>query len=166
MNNTAVLKIDSKTLIVDAILLGFMLIVPALSHLVGLPLRAIEPMRMALLAGMLLVNDRRNAYLLAVLLPVVSTLMTGFPAGAKCMLMVVEMLANVAIFSLLNHRLNVWASMAIAIVLSKAVYYGLKVLVFGSLVMTTPWYTQLLVVLGFSIAYAVFYANKDKSLTE
>lgn len=155
----SVLKIDLRTAIIDILILAVMAFVPALSHLVGLPLRAIEPMRIALLAGMLLVNDHRNAYLLAVLLPVISTLTTGFPAGIKCCIMVVELFANVALFALLKNKMNILASMAISIILSKAIYYGLKVLLIGGVAMTTPWYTQLIVVLVLSVGYALIFKH-------
>ena len=154
---TSVLKIDLKTIIVDVVLLGIMAFVPALSHLMGLPIRVIEPMRIALLAGMLLVNDHRNAYLLAVLLPLISTLTTGFPAGAKCCLMIVEMFANVALFGLFERKFSVWTSMALSILVSKVVYYGLKALIIGGVVMTTPWYTQLVVILALSLGYALIF---------
>ena len=73
-----------RILIVDAAILAIICLVPTLSHLFSVPIYKLNPMTLCLLAGMLLVNDRRNAFLLALVLPLVSMLISGMPTPLKC----------------------------------------------------------------------------------
>ncbi|MBO4281681.1 MAG: hypothetical protein J5873_00600 [Bacteroidales bacterium] len=103
---------------------------PALAHAFAWPLYRLEPMRMVLLVGLLMALPRGNTYFLAVTLPLFSLLVSGHPAGYKCVLMLVELVANVAFFFGLRRILrSVFLSMLAAIVLSKAVYYAAKAVV-------------------------------------
>lgn len=151
------ISISRRTLTIDALCLIAICLVPVASHLLALPLQALEPMRMALLASLLLVNDRRNAYLMALLLPLVSMMVTGMPMGGKCAMMSFELLTNVAVFHLLEQRTGVWAGMLLSILASKVVYYGLKFAVVGSLVATTVWWLQLAVVVLLASIFALIY---------
>ncbi len=152
--NTIKINVSSRTLWIDLLILGAIVMVPGISHLLGFSLQAIEPMRIALFAGMLLVNDRRNAYLLALLIPLFSTIATGFPMGGKCALMAVELICNVAVFEFAKSRLSVFQSMLLAIVLSKMLYYGLKFLVVGAVATTVGISTQIIVVLCLSVVFS------------
>ena len=59
-----------RTVIIDAVLLVLLFLTPAITHYLGVSYHYFEPMRVALFLGLLMVNDKRNGYLLAALLPV------------------------------------------------------------------------------------------------
>lgn len=142
----------SKMVGVDVALLVAICVVPALSHLLAVPLYMMNPMLLCLLAGMLLVRDRRNAYVLAVALPLVSMLTTGMPVPMKALCMVPELLTVVALFHLLERRAPVFVALVAAILAGKVVFYALKALLIAPvLLVETQWWMQL--------ATAVLYAG-------
>lgn len=160
MKNTMIMNTVSqiplrKTLVADFILLSAAVALPAVCHAAGCSIQYLEPMRIALLAGMLLVDDRRNAYLLALALPLFSMLAVGFPMGGKCGLMMVELAANVWIFGRLRSHLGDFGSMLLAVVLSKALYYGLKLLIFGAAAATVAVPLQLVATALMAAAFAL-----------
>lgn len=145
--------------LVDVALLAAACLIPTLSHLTALPLYQLNPMLMVLLAGMLLVRDNRNAFVMAVLLPVVSMLAVGMPAPTKVLCMVPEFLTVVLVASLLMRKaqgfLGIFGSMVAAIICGKVVYYGLKALVMGVAgLISTPVLVQLLATVGLAMIFA------------
>ena len=168
MNTTSV-KVQSlwRIAAVDALLIAVACLVPTLSHVLALPLYYLNPMLLVLLAGMLLVRDRRNAYLLAVLLPVVSMLAVGMPTPLKAVCMVAEYATVVFVSGLLqgwNKRfVGTLGAMLVAMLAGKAVYYLLKALILAPAVLvSTPVTVQLLVVVAAAVLYAVFVSLKFK----
>lgn len=160
-------KINTKVIGIDVLLLGVMCLVPTFSHLTTLSLSALDPMRIALLAGMLLVTDRRNAYLLAVALPLVSCALCGMPTPAKALIMAVELSANVALFSLLSDKMNlkVFPAMLLSIVGAKVVYYALKALVLSPAVLvSTSLWLQLALTMVFAIIFATVIKKRKSDL--
>lgn len=144
----------ARLLAVDAALLTAACLVPALSHLTALPLYHLNPMLLFLLGGMLLVQDRRNALLLAVLLPLVSMLAVGMPTPLKALCMMAELSAVV----LINGRFSVqgFGSMLLAIIGGKVVYYLLKALLLAPAVLvSTPVLTQLIVAVAAAMLFAL-----------
>ena len=136
-----------RAALIDTALVGAACLVPTLSHLTALPLYRLNPMLLMLLAGMLAVRDRRNALLLAVLLPTVSMLAVGMPSAAKALCMVAEMATLVAAATGLERVMSGHGSrslsaarrfaalagaMLAAMLCSKAVYYMLKALLLPS----------------------------------
>lgn len=168
----------------DAVLVGTACLFPTLSHLTALPLYRLNPMMLVLLGGMVAVRDpesglaiRRNALLLAVLLPVVSMLAVGMPAPAKALCMVAEMLTLVAVATTMEGavnrrakaRMSATARMAVlagtiltAMLCGKAVYYGLKALLLPSAPLVgTPVLTQAVVVVAAAVVYAYILTRKS-----
>ena len=136
-----------RAALIDTALVGAACLVPTLSHLTALPLYRLNPMLLMLLAGMLAMRDRRNAFLLAVLLPTVSMLAVGMPSAAKALCMVAEMATLVAAATGLERVMSGHGSrslsaarrfaaftgaMLAAMLCSKAVYYTLKALLLPS----------------------------------
>lgn len=167
--NTSSAKVQSlwRVAAIDAVLLVVACGVPTLSHLLAWPLYWINPMLLVLLAGMMLVGDRRNAYLLAVLLPVVSMLAVGMPTPLKAFCMVAEYVTVVFVGS----RLQTWngrfvgtlGAMLLAMLAGKAVYYLLKALVLSPAVLvSTPIWVQLVVVVAAAAIYATLIKQKAK----
>lgn len=149
-----------RTLAIDALLIAVVCTVPALSHVFSLPFYQLNPMALCLLAGMVLVADRRNAFLLAVLLPVVSMLAVGMPSPLKAVCMVAEMLTVAGAYSLLQRRLRPFGSVLAALLGGKVVYYLLKALLISPAVLVgTSIWLQLATVVVYSIAFA-FVSNK------
>lgn len=160
--NVRVYKTESpaRIIIIDTVLLGVICAVPALTHWLAMPLYKMNPMLMALLAGMLLVRPKGNSYLLAVLLPVVSMLLTGMPAGGRCVCMVAELTLLTAVYGLLRERVPVFVAMMSAMVVGKLVFYGLLALLVSPevLVGTQVWFQA---VLGLTLAGV--YAGMEKA---
>ena len=146
-----------KVLLTDAVLLAVICLVPALSHVTAVALYQFNPMLLCLLAGMTLVNDRRNAFLLALLLPVVSMLLTGMPTPLKAICMVGELTTLVAIWGWAEKRMPALAAILVAMLSSKIVYYGLKALIISpvALVGTSLW-LQTAMALAFAAAFVLF----------
>lgn len=133
----------------DCLLVAAACLVPAASHLTALPIYAFNPMLALLLAGMLL--GRRagmlslNGMALAVLMPVVSSLLVGMPVVEKLPCMVAEFAVLAGVFALLARRLPVLPSVLLAALAGKAVYYALKALLMpASVLVGTDWTVQLL----------------------
>lgn len=150
-----------RVALIDVALLATACLIPTLSHLTALPLYQLNPMLMVLLAGMLLVRDPRNAYIMAVLLPVVSMLAVGMPTPMKALCMVPEMLTVVLMGSLLMRKasrfMGVFGAMVAAILCGKVVYYGLKALIFGAAgLVSTPILVQVLAMVGIAAIFAAF----------
>ena len=152
-----------RTMAIDAALIVGACLVPTLSHIFAVPLYQLNPMLLMLVAGMLLVKDRRNAMLLAVLMPVVSMVAVGMPSPLKAVCMVAELLTVVSIASMgvwqrvkMNTRLAGFASLLTAMLCGKVVYYALKALLLSSATLIgTPWGIQLAVAVSAALLYAL-----------
>ena len=141
-------------MLIDAVLLAFICAVPALSHVFAIPFYKLNPMAMCLLAGMLLVRWKGNGYLLAVLLPVVSMLVSGMPVPAVCVCMVTELLTVVGVYDLLERRAGAFVSILAALLSGKVVFYLLKtVLVAPAVLIGTNVWLQLTVVAVLSFVF-------------
>lgn len=143
-----------RTIVVDALLLTTACLVPTLSHLFAFPLYHLNPMLLVLFAGMLLVPDKRNALLLALLLPLVSMMAVGMPTPLKALCMMAELSAVV----LISGRFSVqgFVPMLLAIIGGKVVYYLLKALLLAPAVLvSTPVLTQLIVAVAAAMLFAL-----------
>jgi len=107
----------------DILCISVMYFVPAVSHLLNLPIYLIEPLRIMIILA-LVHTKRQNAYFIALTLPLFSTLISGHPFFAKMLIMSLELFLNVVLFFTLSSRIkNSFLAMVSAIVISKAVYY-------------------------------------------
>ena len=153
MNNVLSKKTTiARTAIIDAALLAAACLIPTLSHITALPLYMLNPMLLVLLAGMLAVRSRTNAFLLAV----------GMPTPLKALCMAAEMLSIVGVYTLLQRLWRAaatrpWASFAAiiaAMLCGKVVYYALKALVIApAALVTTPVATQAIVALVAAVLF-------------
>ena len=156
------MSLKSKSIVrftlLDAALLTLACMIPAASHVLALPLYMLNPMLALLLAGMLVGKDWRNALVLAVLLPLVSSLLTGMPAAPKMVCMMAELATVAALFAWLAKRWAVLPAVLTAIVAGKAVYYGLKAVVMAPAVLVgTAWWMQLGAVVVWAGLFAMLY---------
>ncbi len=128
----------------DMALLGVACLVPSVSHLLALPLYMLNPMLALLLAGLLIGRDWRNAMVLAVLMPLVSCLVTGMPAAPKMVCMMAELATVATMFGWLQRKWAVLPAVLTAVLAGKAVYYALKAVVIAPAVLVgTAWWMQL-----------------------
>jgi len=119
-------KENIKTYLVDLSLLMFIYFVPAISHLFSFPVYYLDPMRIALLVA-LIHTTKKNAFIIALTLPLFSFLISSHPQIVKSFLLSAELIINLSLFYLLKDKLkNVFASLFLSIIISKAVYYLLK----------------------------------------
>jgi hypothetical protein len=167
MNNTISLtpskeKIKSSVIYLSAII--FIVFVPAISHLVALPIYYFEPMRIMLIIA-LVHTTKKNAYLLALTLPLFSFLVSAHPSLLKTLLITSELLLNVFLFFVFSEKMknNFWA-MLTSLFISKILYYLVKFMLLSTMVLegnlvSTPLYIQGTMILLFS-SYVFFLAKK------
>ena len=142
----------------DAALLALACLIPAASHLLAVPLYKLNPMLALLLAGMLVGKDWRNALVLAVLMPLVSGLVTGMPAAPKMVCMMAELATVASLFAVLSRRWAVWPAVMVSMLAAKGVYYALKALIIAPAVLVgTEWWMQLGTVLVWGGLFALLY---------
>lgn len=129
--NTALTKnwtLD-RIALVDILFVAIACLIPTMSHLFAFPFYRLNPMLMVLLCGRLVVGNRPNAYLLAVLMPVVSSLVVGLPVMTKAFCMVFEYLSVLVVFDRLSSKTHDFVALVCAVLFSKVVYYSLFALV-------------------------------------
>ncbi len=163
MNTTLLLKNNSTKIILDVVALLVVAFMPAISHFLPIPLYLIEPMRLFVVLALLLTGST-NAYVLAVLLPLVAA-STSHPVFAKSLLIAIELVLNVALFAYCQKAMkNVGLAIFVSVLTSKMIYYALK---YGFLQMTwlsgnlisTSIFVQLVVAVGYGVMTWVFFRN-------
>lgn len=144
----------------DVVALAIVFLLPPLSHLTGIALYKFDPMRIVLFAAIVLTRQR-NAYLIALLLPFVSFMISSHPHFYKVFLIATELLTNVWLFYVFASRIkSIFMATIASIVVSKIAYYLLKLslieflLVDDSLV-GTPLLIQAAVALAISLIMVI-----------
>lgn len=153
-----------KILLTDVLILTLVYFIPALSHVMPIPVYLLDPMRILLLTGFLLSRNNTNAFILAATIPLISTIATGHPPFYKAILISIELVSNIAIFVYLLKKIS-WSApilLLIGIVASKIIYYSLKflfiqfALIDGALI-TTNLLIQLATVSFVTLLFWIFY---------
>ena len=145
----------------DMALLGVACLVPSVSHLLALPLNMLNPMLALLLAVLLIRRDWRNAMVLAVLMPLVSCLVTGMPAAPKMVCMMAELATVATMFGWLQRKWAVLPAVLTAVLAGKAVYYALKAVVIAPAVLVgTAWWMQLGAVVLWCGLFTLVYKSR------
>ena len=126
-----IFKLDLRTnlgiFITDFMAIGIIMFLPAISHMLPFPLFYLDPMRLVLLSVYFVNRNHKNAYLLAVGLPIFSMLYSGHPVFYKAMLISFELLVNMIVLHVLFRKgFNIFFSVFLSIILSKIVYYLFK----------------------------------------
>ena len=153
------------SVLIDIVALGFIYLVPTISHLLSLPVYLIEPMRLMLVIA-LVHTSKKNAYLLALTLPLFSFLVSAHPALPKMILISFELALNVFLFFQLSKKIkNIFPVILLSIVISKLVYYVIKfgmieLTILNSGLISTPILIQVTMTLVFSGYVYLFYRNK------
>ena len=119
-------KSNIKTYLIDFSLLLMIYFLPAISHLFAFPVYYLDPMRIALVVA-LIHTSKKNAFIIALTLPLFSFLISSHPQIIKSFLLSAELVINLGLFFLLKDKLkNVFTSLFLSILISKVVYYSLK----------------------------------------
>lgn len=168
MNTVAIIKkYNTGTIIFDILALSVIYFMPAFVHLFAFPVYFIEPMRLFVVISMIQLN-KKNAYFLALTLPVFSFIISTHPVIYKSLIMTAELLLNVFLFfSLSSFVKNVFVRMTVSVLVSKIVYYLLKyvfmsfALINGDFI-ATPFLAQITVLLLLSL-YAQFMYNRKQN---
>jgi hypothetical protein len=160
------IKSKIKTYLIDFSLLLSIYFLPALSHLFAFPIYYLDPMRIALVVA-LIHTSKKNAYIIAITLPLFSFLISSHPQILKSFLLSTELIINLGLFFFLKDKLkNVFATLFISIVISKVIYYFLKfVLIYFALLndklFSTPFYFQLISV--FVLSSYIYLVNRTSN---
>lgn len=153
--------------LIDAALLAAACLIPAVSHLLALPLYRLNPMLMVLAAGMLLVNNRLNGYILSLVVPFFTCMVAGMPTPLGALCMVCEYATVVTVFNLTLRRgsgfWKIFGSILAAVVAGKAIYYLAKWLIVrpDNLIGTSP-VCQAVSVLAISVVFALLWYRKNR----
>ena len=166
---------DSKTALyyprviaTDILVLVLVYFIPAFSHLSPFPLYYLDPMRLLLFTGYLISRNNANAYLLAVTIPLFSTLVTGHPPFYKAILISMELLVNIALlhYLLTKTKWHVILALFVSTIASKVIYYACKYifirtgLIEPGLITTSLW-VQLFVIAGISLLFTLFFKKQQ-----
>ena len=153
------------TVLLDISALAFVFFVPAISHLISLPIYLIEPMRLMLILS-LVHTTKKNAYLLALTLPLFSFIISAHPELPKMILIVLELSLNVFLFYLFVNKIKqFFLSILLSIIISKIFYYItkfslIKLAVINSELFSTPIYIQVVTTLLYG-AYVFLFFKKQ-----
>lgn len=112
-----------KSLIFQALLIGAAVMLPAVAHLYGAPVRILLPMHWpVILAG--LVFGWRSGALVGLLSPIASYLISGLPLPAILPAMTVELFAYGFVAGLLREKLrfNPFLSVILALIIGRIVF--------------------------------------------
>ena len=162
---TRTLKIESIILL-DIVALGIMYFIPAISHLTSYPLYKLEPMRCVLLANLLLIGNKKNAYIMAATLPLFSFVVATHPVFLKSVIMAIELVANVVLFFWMSEKkMNIGIAMFVSIIASKLLYYALKLILIKAGVLSlsmvdTNILVQLIVAFIISLGFMIFQKER------
>lgn len=157
-----------KPIAIDIIALAFIYFVPTISHMLNFPVYLIEPMRIMLIIA-IAHSSQKNAYIVALTLPLFSWAISMHPNLYKMMLITAELVFNVWLFYFLVNKIeNKFTSMLLSIFVSKVLYYGVKFLLISFLVLntgliSTPIYIQLITTLVFSGYIFLILRNRKLS---
>jgi len=158
---------NSKTIIADAIAVLFIYFTPAISHLINLPVYYVEPMRLMLILSFAHLT-KKNAYLLALSLPLFSHFISAHPAVLKTVLISFELILCSFLFYEFSKKFkNIFLITITSIIISKLFYYMFKYLFinFGFInteLVSTPLIIQIVTTLVYGI-YVSIILNKNKS---
>lgn len=159
-----------KFLIIDSLAIFLVATLPAISHLLAFPLYHFEPIRIVVLLGLLLSSNKKNAYVLAVIIPFFSFLIAGHPVFCKSLLIILEMTANIWLYSYLHSKkVNVFFAMFSSIIVSKVLYYGAKALfievgILNTSIIDTNLWIQLGVMTTIAVVFAIIISKFKPSI--
>ncbi|OGU59397.1 MAG: hypothetical protein A2V66_16140 [Ignavibacteria bacterium RBG_13_36_8] len=170
MDTTAALfksKENLKNILFDIFALAFIYFLPAISHLLVIPIYLFEPMRIMMILS-LAHTTKKNTYVIAISLPLFSFFVSAHPLILKSLLMAAELILNIWLFYFILHRIkNVFGSILLSIIISKMFYYLVKYFLIVSALLSmelfsTPLYLQVITTLVFSFYILFVWRKKEQ----
>ena len=152
--------------IIDIFLIAIAYMLPVLAHRTAFPLYWFDPMRVVVLAGLLWTANRKNAFLLALTVPLFTFGLTGHPLLLKGLLIAAELTVNLLLLAWMERKTgSIFWGMLFSILLSKVFYYLLKGLLVFTLWPAEPlvggsFGIQLAVAVGISLCFAWLAARR------
>jgi len=164
MDTTTAIKRVLPIAALDVVALAMAYFMPAIAHLTAIPFYVIEPFRIMVLISLVIMNNKQNAMVLAITLPLFSFAIAIHPLFPKALLISIELMFNVQIYSFLTKKISIqFLTLLISVVVSKAAYYLLK---FGfisvGLMSTSLISTSLLIQVVVSVATALLFCLFQK----
>ncbi len=159
-------KLRFNSYVYNLIALLVIYLVPTISHLLSFPLYIADPMRIMVMAAVIHTSNK-NAFIIALTLPVFSFLLASHPYLIKALLITSELSLNVWLFfTLLKLLKNDFAIMFFSIILSKVYYYTAKIILIkvgliNTDLVSSPLLIQLFVALF--IGGYFFFISKKKN---
>ena len=146
--------------LIDVLATAGILFLPAQSHLVSYPLYLLEPMRVCLFAIIFFSKGNRwNPYMMALTLPMISSIVSGHPVFPKNIVMSGELLINVWMLHYIYNRCQKMAvSVFTSILVSKTLYYVVKFFVISagfldSSLFSTNIYIQIIIAMLIALMF-------------
>lgn len=159
------IRLAIPLVIFDVFAVAFIFLLPAISHLIGFAIYQLDPMRIALFSAILLTN-RKNTYFIALLLPIVSFIISAHPYFYKVFLISSELLLNLWLFYFLGARFkNLFLATLSSILISKFVYYLFKFMMIRFLLINDSLVSTSLIIQGimalvFSLAITILFKKQ------
>ena len=143
---------NAKNLLIDLGAILLIYFIPEISSFLNVQFYLFEPMRVIIIVA-IVHTSKENTYILAILLPAFSYLLSNHPSVIKTFILSADLLINIFLyFSLIKFKINKFLLMSVCIVASKLTYYLAKYLLIHFLVLkgdliATPLYIQILIVI-------------------
>jgi hypothetical protein len=158
-------------LITDLLVVGFIYLLPTISHFTSIPFYIFDPMRIALVFC-IIVTNQKNSLLIALTLPMFSLVVSSHPDFAKGILITAELALNVFAFYIFSESFkNKFIAMFISILIAKVFYYISKLLFINLGILqgdlfSTPIWLQYLVIVVLSIAAGITINRKKDPIPD
>jgi hypothetical protein len=159
---------NTKIIIYDLVARIIIYLTPAFSHILNFPVYYLDPMRLMLFLVVIHTN-KKNSYLIAATLPLISFIASSHPVFIKSLTMSVELLLNVWLYYELSKMFkNKFVPATLSIIVSKMVYYAIKYLLISFTIISTdlistPLHFQIAVLLIIG-AYAFIIIPRGNQL--
>ena len=138
----------TKIILYDFIALSVIYLTPTLSHILNFPVYYLDPMRL-MLFFVIIHTNKKNSYVIAATLPLVSFIFSSHPVFIKSLTMSAELLLNVWLYYEFSKLFsNKFIPAALSILVSKVAYYAVKYLLASAVYIhsfsfsTFPHYTM------------------------
>lgn len=162
-------NLKGLTFIICGLLIIYFL--PNISSIINIPLYLFEPMRIIVVVS-IIHSSKKGAYLLGLLLPLFSLILSNHPSVPKTFILIADLLLNVVLyFKLTKVYGNKFLCMSVSILLSKIMYYLIKYLfiklslIEGSFI-ATPIYIQVIIIMVLSTyVYLIAELSHSKKLS-
>ena len=167
MNCYTLNKAYIHTLCVDVVIVSIAMLIPVFSHLT-FPIYQFNPILFLLMLSIPYCNNRWNAHILAMVIPLLSFLIIGMPTLTKVYCMVIEYNVVLYVYFLLQdkmatrHLSSMFVMMFFAILVGKCAYYLSKTILVGTMIIDTPVIIQFISSIVIALISSVFVKFKNR----